>query len=127
MVLLNAQITHGMACSPQGRQQLGPVVLQGLSPLRMGRPDGQNPAFEPQGTAVRRQPFSGDPGPVLPEARKIPVLPPVLLQSLEAALQLRSWGRRGCLKELQSLEPAALRIGSDGHLHRLGGCFCGSR
>ena len=47
VVLLNAQITHRMACLMQGADELGPVVEESLAPLGMAGSHGQHSA--PQG------------------------------------------------------------------------------
>ena len=46
VVLLNAQITHRMACLMQGADELGPVVEESLAPLGMAGPHGQHPALQ---------------------------------------------------------------------------------
>ena len=46
VVLLNAQITHRMACLMQGADELGPVVEESLAPLRVAGPHGQHPAVQ---------------------------------------------------------------------------------
>ena len=46
VVLLDAQITHRMACLMQGADELGPVVEESLAPLGMAGPHGQHPALQ---------------------------------------------------------------------------------
>jgi hypothetical protein len=67
VVLLDAQIPNGMASSGQCAQQLGPVVQQSLSPLRMTGSDGEDAPLEGQGTAVRSEALASNRRPVLPE------------------------------------------------------------
>jgi len=45
-VLLDAQITHRMACLMQGADELGPVVEECLPPLRMAGSHCQHPALQ---------------------------------------------------------------------------------
>ena len=67
MVLLDAQIPNGMASSGQCAQQLGPVVQQSLSPLRVTGSDGEDAPLEGQGAAVGSEALASNRGPVLPE------------------------------------------------------------
>ena len=46
VVLLNAQITHRVACLVQGADQLGLVVKESLAPLGMAGSHGQHPALQ---------------------------------------------------------------------------------
>ena len=46
VVLLDTQITHGMACLMQGADELGPGVEESLAPLGMAGPHGQHPALQ---------------------------------------------------------------------------------
>ena len=46
VVLLNAQITHRMACLMQGADELGPVVEESLAPLGMAGSNSQHSTLQ---------------------------------------------------------------------------------
>ena len=70
VVLLDAEILNGMACSPQGGQQLGSAIEQGLAPLRVAGSHDQNVALKIERPAMGRQLCASQFGPVLPYGRQ---------------------------------------------------------
>ena len=68
VMLLDAQIPNGMAGSGECAQELGTVVQESLSPLRMTGTDGEDAALECQGSAVGREALSSNRWPVLPKS-----------------------------------------------------------
>ena len=66
-MLLDPQITHGMASTAYGRQKLRLAVLQSLPPLRVARSHRENPMAQIQRPAVIGQGTPRQLGPVLPK------------------------------------------------------------
>ena len=116
---LDAQIAYGMAGLPQGTQQLGFGVKQGLSPLGVPGSHGQDSPLQREGPAVGSQSFAGDGGPVLPEPRQVAVAVPVLAEMVQAGPQWRCRWRWGWLQQLNAAEPAPLPVRCNGHRIRL--------
>lgn len=87
VVLLDAQITHRMASTVKCADQLVLVVLQRLPPLGMARSHCQHPPLQCERSAMRRQAFTGNGGPVLPKRRQAAVATPVLAKAVKAVAE----------------------------------------
>ena len=87
VVLLNPQITHLMASTVEGGDQLRFVVKQSLPPLGMAGSHRQHPPLKGERSAMGCQAFTGNAGPVLPKRCQAAVPPPILAKTIEAVTE----------------------------------------
>ena len=115
VVLLNAQIPHRVTTTVQSADQLWLVVLQSLAPLGVTGPHRQHTPLQGQRAAMRCQTLAGDGGPVVPQAGKAAVVPPVLAKAIKAVTDRRGRSGGGLQKQFNAAEPLPLSVRCDSH------------
>ena len=121
IVQLDGEIAHAETGSPQGPEQLVPVVTQGLEPLGMAGTNRQSPGTQAQGPAVGGQLGTGDLGPGLPKGSQVAGRAPLALQLGQATGQGAGGGRRGWHQQGDRTLAPTLVTGGDRHGPRLRG------